>query len=98
MAASRGGPGPAPQDKAALSNVTRNKCVSLSLSLSVPFLVPRFLSLVLLFPRLGQTFDGLRQSIFRGDSISTIVSITIVALCFFSCAFQQAHYSFVSFP
>jgi hypothetical protein len=49
MAASRGGPGPAPQDKAALSNVTRNKCVSLSLS--VPFLVPLFLSLVLLFPR-----------------------------------------------
>jgi hypothetical protein len=95
MAASRGGPGPAPQDKAALSNVTRNKCV-LSLSLSVPFLVPLFLSLVLLFPRVRA--NGLPQSFFRGDSISTIVSITIIALCFLSRALQQAHYSFVSFP
>jgi hypothetical protein len=97
MAASRGGPGPAPQDKAALSNVTRNKCVSLSLSLC-HFLFLCFYLLYSYFRGLGQTFDGLPQSFFRGDSISTIVSITIVALCFFSCALQQACHSFVSFP
>ncbi len=61
------------------------------LSLSVcHFLFLYFYLLYSYFRGLGQTF-GLPQSFFRGDSISTIVSITIVALCLFSCALQQAH-------
>jgi ATP-dependent RNA helicase DDX6/DHH1 len=42
MAASRGGPGPAPQDKAALSNVTRNNSQDWKAQLKLPLADTRF--------------------------------------------------------